>query len=316
MTTSAGTGGGPLIVDAAALEAVLPMPAAIDALERGFREQDPGAAPLRSHLETPSGTLLTMPASGEGGVGVKLVSLTPGNPDRGMPFLHAVYVLFDPETQAPEAVIDGAAMTALRTAAVSGLATRHLARPDARRLVIFGAGVQARAHLDSMRAVRPIEEVVIVSRSADRARELVASAIAAGVEARVGTPDDVAAADIVCTCTTSPAALFDGGRLSAGAHVNAVGAYTPDTREVDTETVRRARVVVETRDVALAEAGDILIPIAEGAVTPDHVLADLSEVVRDERTVRGSLEDVTFFESVGMAFEDLIVARAVVEGSR
>ena len=117
----------------------------------------------------------------------------------------------------------------------------------------------------------------------------------------------------MCTCTTSPTPLFDGARLSPGAHVNAVGAYTPDTREVDTETVRRARVVVEARDVALAEAGDLLIPIAEGVVTAAHILADLWEVVRDDRAVRGSLDDVTLFESVGMAFEDLIVARAVME---
>lgn len=312
MTTPAGVARGLLVIDAAMLEAALPMPAAIDALERGFREQDPGAAPLRSHLDTPSGTLLTMPASGASGVGVKLVTLTPANPARGVPFLHAVYVLFDPGSQAPEAVIDGAAMTALRTAAVSGLATRHLARSDARRLVIFGAGVQARAHLEAMRAVRPIDEVVVVSRSPEHAEELAARANADGVGARTGTPDDVAIADVVCTCTTSSTPLFDGTRLPAGTHVNAVGAYTPDTREVDTETVRRARVVVESRDVALAEAGDLLIPIAEGAVTQGDILADLAEVVRDERAVRGSLEDITLFESVGMAFEDLIVARAVV----
>ena len=128
------------LVDAASLAAALPMAAAIDALERGFREQDTETAPLRSVAETPAGTLLTMPAAGEGGVGVKLVTLTPANPERGIPFLHAAYVLFDPETQAPEAVIDGGTLTALRTAAVSGLATRHLARPDAHRLVVFGAG--------------------------------------------------------------------------------------------------------------------------------------------------------------------------------
>jgi ornithine cyclodeaminase/alanine dehydrogenase-like protein (mu-crystallin family) len=304
---------GPRLVDAATLAAALSMPAAIDALERGFRDQDVGTAPLRSLLDTPSGTLLTMPAAGEGGVGVKLVTLTPSNPDAGIPFLHASYVLFHPRTQAPEAVIDGAAMTALRTAAVSGLATRHLARPDAHRLVLFGAGVQATAHLESMRAVRPIDEVVVVSRSSERAETLAERARGSGLDARTGGPDAVVGADLVCTCTTSPTPLFDGARLSPGTHVNAVGAYTPDTREVDTEAVLRSRVVVETRDVALAEAGDLLIPIAEGVVTATHILADLSEVVRDDRAVRRSLDDVTLFESVGMAFEDLIVARAVMK---
>ena len=312
MTPADGSAASLRVVDAAALAAALPMPAAIDALERGFRERDPSTT-LRSHVETPAGTLLTMPAAGEGGVGVKLVTLTPGNPERGAPFLHATYVLFDPVTQAPEAVIDGAAMTALRTAAVSGVATRHLARPDAHRLVIFGAGVQARSHLDAMRAVRPVDEVVIVSRSPEHAEALVARAMADGVEARTGTPNIVSTADLVCTCTTSPVPVFDGALLPPGAHVNAVGAYTPETREVDSETVLRARVVVERRDVALAEAGDLLIPIAEGAVTAAHILADLAEVVGDDRAVRGSLEDVTLFESVGMAFEDLVVARAVME---
>ncbi|MGZ5292546.1 MAG: ornithine cyclodeaminase family protein [Actinomycetota bacterium] len=307
------SGSWPRLIDAATLATALSMTAAIDALERGFRDQDAGTTPLRSVVETPAGTLLTMPAAGEGGVGVKLVTLTPANPERGLPFLHASYVLFDPQTQAPVAVIDGAAMTALRTAAVSGLATRHLARPDAHRLVVFGAGVQAAVHLEAMRAVRPIDEVLVVSRSPERAEALAARAREAGLDARTGSPDAVAGADLVCACTTSPTPLFDGARLLPGTHVNAVGAYTPDTREVDTETVRRARVVVEARDVALAEAGDLLIPIAEGVVTAAHILADLWEVVRDDRAVRGSLDDVTLFESVGMAFEDLIVARAVME---
>ena len=314
--TPADPGSGPRMVDAETLATILPMPGAIDALETGFREQDAGTAPLRGHVETPAGTLLTMPAAGEGGVGVKLVTLTPANPDRGVPFLHATYVLFHPETQAPEAVIDGAAMTALRTAAVSGLATRHLARPDAHRLLLFGAGVQARAHLEAMRAVRPVDHVVVVSRSPQPAEALAELARAAGLDARAGVPGDVAGADLVCTCSTSDAPLFDGSWLQPGTHVNAVGAYTPDSREVDTETVRRSRVVVEDRAVALAEAGDLLIPIGEGVVTAAHILADLSEVVRDERAVRGSLDDVTLFESVGMAFEDLIVARAVMEAMR
>lgn len=306
------SGEGLRVVDAVTLTAALSMPAAIDALDRGFREQDPSTPP-RSHVETPAGSLLTMPAAGEGGVGVKLVTLTPANPERGAPFLHATFVLFDPVTQAPEAVIDGTVMTALRTAAVSGVATRHLARPDAHRLIIFGAGVQARSHLAAMRAVRPVDEVVIVSRSPERAEALAAWARTDGVNARVGTPDAVSTADLVCTCTTSPDPVFDGALLPPGAHVNAVGAYRPETREVDSETVLRARVVVERRDVALAEAGDLLIPIAEGAVTAAHILADLAEVVRDDRTVRGSLEDLTLFESVGMAFEDLVVARALME---
>ncbi|MEZ0234233.1 MAG: ornithine cyclodeaminase family protein [Actinomycetota bacterium] len=298
-------------VDAAELARRLPMRDAIDALEVAFHDGDPSVSPLRSHLTTPEGALLLMPAVGEAGVGVKLVTLTEANPDRGLPLIHALYALFDPVTQAPLMLVDGSALTALRTGAVSGLATRYLARADATRLVIFGAGVQAHAHLEAIATVRSLTHLVVVSRTHDRAARLVQSAAAMGIDAEVGDADAVADADVVCTCTTATEPLFDGERLARGAHVNAVGAYRPETREVDTETVRRARVVVETRAAALVEAGDLLLPIGEGAISADHVVADLQEVVRGS-AVREGDEDVTLFESVGLAFEDLAVAGALV----
>jgi ornithine cyclodeaminase len=288
------------------------MAAAIDALETGFREQDPSGAPLRSHLETPAGTLLQMPAFGDAGVGVKLVTLTPGNAQRDLPFINAVYVLFDADTQMPDAIVDGAALTAIRTAAVSGLATRHLAGTDARSLVIFGAGVQARSHLEAMHAVRSLEHVTVVSRTPERAEALVTLARELGVDAVVGGANDVAGADIVCTCTTSDVPLFDGALLAPGAHVNAVGSYQPATRELDTATLLRARVVVEERDAAFEEAGELCIPIDEGAFGRGHVVADLAQVINGA-VVRRSPDDITVFKSVGLAFEDLIVARAAVE---
>jgi ornithine cyclodeaminase/alanine dehydrogenase-like protein (mu-crystallin family) len=231
---------------------------------------------------------------------------------RDLPFIHALYVLFDAETQAPVATLDGAALTALRTAAVSGLATRLLAREDASRLAIFGAGVQARSHLEAMVAVRPVRDVMIVSRTPDRAEALADVAFDLGLEAGMGSPDAVAGFDIVCTCTTSPKPLFDGALLRAGTHVNAIGAYLATMRELDTEAVRRSKVVVDTRDAAFAEAGDLLIPIGEGAIGREHVLADLAELVRGAE-VRTSAADVTMFKAVGVAFEDLIVARAAVD---
>ncbi len=297
-------------VDADELARRLPMRDAIDALEVAFRDGDPSATPLRSHVTTPEGALLLMPAVGEAGVGVKLVTLTESNPDRGLPLIHALYALFDPVTQAPRMLVDGSALTALRTGAVSGLATRYLARADATRLVIFGAGVQAQAHLQAITAERSVTHLVVVSRTRDRAEQLVQRAAEMGIEAALGTADDVADAHIVCTCTTSTEPLFDGGRLAPGAHVNAVGAYRPETREVDTETVRRARVVVETRAAALEEAGDLLLPIGQGAISAGHVIADLQEVVRG-CAVRETDDDVTLFESVGLAFEDLAVAGAL-----
>lgn len=300
------------VVDPKTLERLLPMEAAIDSLEAGFGVGSLPETPLRSIAETGAGSLILMPGAGPQGVGVKVVTWTAANAQRGLPLIGGVYVLFDGETQVPLAVIDGAALTALRTAAVSGLATRHLANPEASRLVVFGAGVQARAHLDAMRAVRPVERLVVVSRTRARADELAAVARELGLDAAVGEPDHVAEADLVCTCTTSETPLFEGSRLAEGAHVNAVGAYQANTRELDDEAIRRARVVVETREVAMAEAGDLLIPLNAGVIGPGHVVADLSELVRGAR-VRRSPSDVTVFESVGFAYEDLVVARAVAD---
>ncbi|MEP6477644.1 MAG: ornithine cyclodeaminase family protein, partial [Actinomycetota bacterium] len=274
------------LIDAAQLRRRLPMRAAIDALEAGFAAGVPPLS-LRTRTPTPDGQVLVMPAAGDQGVGVKVITLTSGNPGRGLPLVQGLYLLFDAVSQSPEAVIDGAALTALRTGAVSGLATRWLARPDARRVVVFGAGVQARAHVEAVRAVRGIEDVAIVSRTLARAE-----ALAAEVDGRVGSITDVADADIVCTCTSSPQPLFEGAMLSDGVHVNAVGAFTPETRELDTAAVVRARVVVETREVALAESGELLIPLTEGAIGDDHVVADLEELVRGGE-IRRSPADVT-----------------------
>ena len=301
------------LVSADELRSALSMATAIDALERAFSREDPSlTAPLRTTLATPSGTLLSMPAAGEAGVGVKLVTLSEFNPSKDLPFLHAVYVLFDAETQRPEAVIDGGALTAIRTAAVSGLATRHLANPDARRLIVFGAGVEAAAHVEAMQAVRPISSVVVVGRTPARVDQLVAEVSARGLEGRVGTAADVSDADVVCTCTTSAVPVFDGRDLPAGAHLNAIGASLADQRELDTTTIRRAKVVVETRDVALAEAGEIVLAIQEGAIDAGHIVADLSELARGHQ-VRTDPADVTAFVSVGFAFEDLVVARAALD---
>ena len=297
-------------VDADELARRLPMEAAIDALEAAFRDGDPSATPSRSHIDTPGGTLLMMPAIGVPGVGVKLVTLTGANPERELPLIHAIYVLFDPESQAPCLLVDGSALTALRTAAVSGLATRYLARTDASRLVIFGAGVQARAHLEAMAAVRPVRELTVVSRTRARAEQLVEIARAMGIDPATGEPSAVATADIVCTCTTASEPLFEGASLAEGVHVNAVGAFQPHTRELDSATVQRARVVVETHAAAMEEAGDLLIPIGEGVIDADSIAADLQEVVRGAEIRRGD-DDITLFESVGLAFEDLAVAGAL-----
>ena len=301
------------VLDAAAVREALPMVALVDALEAAFGREDPSAGPLRTHLETDRGSLLLMPAWGAQGVGVKIVTLTPENPASGQPLIGALYVLFDALTQQPAAVLDGAELTARRTAAVSGLATRYLAGPGARRLAVVGAGVQARAHIEAMRAVRPIEEVVVIARTS--AHALVEELMAEGSNARVGQPADLQEADLICTCTTSVTPVVRGADIARGVHVNAVGAFGAAARELDTDAVRAARVVVETRQAALAEAGELAIPIAEGTVGEDVVVADLHELVNGA-SVRGATDDRTVFLSVGIAFEDLVVASAILAVGR
>ncbi|HYP24089.1 MAG TPA: ornithine cyclodeaminase family protein [Actinomycetota bacterium] len=274
-------------VDAAELRRLVPMEAAIDALERMFTASDV-EVPQRQHLPVGPGELLLMPAWGPEGVGVKLVTVNPSNPAAGRALLNGVYVLFAADSLEPVLMIDGAAVTALRTPAVSALATKHLAPPEARRLLVFGDGAQGRGHVEAMRAVREIESVTVVTRVQ-------------------GDPGDVARADVVCTCTTSATPLFDGSLLRPGTHVNAVGAYKPAARELDDATIRRAAVYVEDRDAALAEAGDVVQPIESGALDPASI-RDLRELIAEGRPDA----DVTVFKSVGLASEDLAVAVAAL----
>jgi ornithine cyclodeaminase len=276
------------------LAELLPMAAAIDALEETFAG-DP-IAPARQHLDVPGGELLLMPASAAEGVGVKLVTVAPENVDRGLPLIHGIYVLFAPQTLEPVALFDGAGLTRLRTAAVSGVATRHLAREDATRVVVFGAGVQGHAHDEAMRAVRPITDVEFVDRDS-------------------GDPASVERADIVCTCTTSPTPVFQGSLLAPGTHVNAIGAYKRTTRELDDDAISAGRIIVEQREAAFKEAGDLAIPLAEGVISEDQV-EELKDVMHGAG--RTSDEEITVFKSVGVAFEDLAVAAAAfaVKGNR
>jgi ornithine cyclodeaminase len=297
-------------VDAQELRRRLPMIAAIDALDAGLNGTPPGVAPARTTVTAGDGSLLLMPATdASGAAGVKLVTLQPSNPSRGLPLVHGIYALFAAGTLAPVAVIDGAQLTAIRTGALSGLATRYLAAEDATSLVVFGAGVQARSHIHAMRAVRAISHVTVVGRRAEPVDRLLGELHAVGVDAHAGTSADVADADIVCCCTTSTEPLFEGDLLAPGAHVNAVGSYQLHTREIDTATVTRGRVYVDDREAVLAEAGDLQIPIAEGAFSADRIAGDLHGLVTNPPPRTPS--DVTVFKSVGVAWQDLIVAAAV-----
>jgi ornithine cyclodeaminase/alanine dehydrogenase-like protein (mu-crystallin family) len=293
----------------------LPMRAAIDALDRAIRAGGFPPVPQRLHLTEGDQQLLVMPSFTDGWAGVKLITIDPANPDRGLPLIHGSYTLFGPPALAPVATIDGRALTELRTAAVSGVATEHLARPDASRLVILGAGAQGRSHLLAMAAVRQLSDVRVVAPRQASIDAFLAFAAEHLPEVAVapGTPDDVADADLVCACTSSRTPVFDGSRLPRGVHVNAIGAYLPSMAEVDPVAVAGSRVVVETRDAALAEKGDLLQAEQAGAWHRDDLAADLTELLRDGRPVRTSADDRTLFASVGVAYEDLVVARAIAE---
>lgn len=304
------------IVSALSVREAISMDDAIEALARYFRGDREPNTPLRQQLSLGDVQLLVMAAARERGpgssnAGVKVVSVCPGNQRAGWPTVQASYLLFGGVAMAPLAMIEGGALTALRTAAVSGLATRALARVDASRLVVFGAGIQAQAHLRAMLAVRSIERVVIVNRDAARASAILALAEELNIHAELGNATAVSEADIVCTCTTSNTPVFDGGLLSQGAHVNAIGAFRPDSRELDDVAIARGRVFVEEREAALSEAGDLIIPIQAGNLEAAALAGDIFEICSGTAT-RGTRTEITIFKSVGLAIEDLVLAEALL----
>ncbi|MCP3757345.1 ornithine cyclodeaminase family protein [Streptomyces sp. TBY4] len=297
--------------------------AAADALAGALRDGlDPESCPPRSALPVPGGgELLLMPAATGAYAGVKIAGVAPGNPALGLPRITGSYLLLDGPTLRPVALLDGAALTTLRTPAVSALALRHLA-PAGRplRLLLFGSGPQAYGHLEAVHAMRQLAEVVVVARAgsaagAEGAEKLAAHARGLGAPARPGAAAEVADADLVICCTTSREPLFDGRLIAPGATVVAVGSHEPDAREVDTALVRRAAVYVESRAAALREAGDLLVPEAEGAIGAGHISGTLADLVAGRMPGAGAASCPQLFKSVGMAWEDLAVAVALFEAA-
>jgi ornithine cyclodeaminase len=289
--------------------AQLPFAAAVDALERALLDGlDPEADPPRSAFATEAGELLLMPSSWASAAGVKLATVAPANPERGLPRIQGVYALFDGATLAPAALVDGIALTSLRTAAVSALAVRGLAPAGASRLLVFGSGPQAWSHVMALRELLALERVDVVARDPARLERFVERVREAGIasDAVSGPADErVAAADIICCCTTAREPLFDGELVAPEATVVAVGSHEPEAREVDERLAGRATVVIEARSAALREAGDVIRAIELGALDEDS-LATLAEVVTGTANVAGKRPRL--FKSTGMAWEDLVVA--------
>lgn len=301
-----------LQLDRDALRAALPWDALVEALAAMFREGCEAPLRHRHTMPGPAGaetTLLLMPAwRALGHTGVKIVHVAPANAARGEPAVHAAYLLSDAATGAPLALMDGGELTDRRTAAASLLAARHLARPDSRRLLLLGSGKVARALAEGYAARFPLTDIAIWSPTAANAARLAHTLAEEGLPARAVERPDPRAADIVSAATLSTTPLVRGADVRPGTHVDLVGAYRRDMREADAALVARATLVVDTRAGALAEAGDILQAIAEGAIAEGHIAADLAALCRGEHPGRRRPEEITLFKSVGWAGEDLAAA--------
>jgi alanine dehydrogenase len=313
-----------LVLSRADVERLLSPADVIQAVRTAFREAAAGRVRdlPRAVLPLDRGVIfLTMVAAlpRRTALGTKLVTVAPQNRRRGLPTLHASYVLVDPATGVPLALMEAGVLTAIRTGATSALAAQYLARRDSRVVACFGASIQADFQLRCLQAVRPLERVIVVGRDPERARRF-----AARMKKRLGVSVTVerdraaalAEADVVTCATTSPTPVFRSRDLRPGTHVDAVGAFQPHTREVDTETVKRARVVVDTYAGAWEEAGDLLIPIRAGAITRRHVQAELADLVSGRKPGRRSREEITLFKSVGWAAEDAATARLAYDRAR
>ncbi len=310
------------------VRALLTMPAAINAVEDALRRLSLGHAelPLRTNMPVPphAGSLLTMPAyvggSSMDALGVKLITVYLENPERhGLPAIQGILALFQAETGALVAVMEAGHLTGMRTGAAGGVAIRHLAREDALSLVLFGTGTQAPYQLEAALCERLIERVWIVSRDPARAHAFAqAMETRFGLEVRVPETVEQAVrdADILVTATSATDPLFDGRWIRPGTHINAIGAHLPHAREVDTVTVQRARVVVDQRQACLAEAGDLVVPLRAGSIRPDHISAELGEIVAGQKPGRTHPKEITLFKSVGLAIQDVAVAAEVVRMAR
>lgn len=304
-----------LHLDAQQLAARLPRRALIDALERAFR-QHTEVPPRQHHAIGAQGageaSLLIMPAWHDAALGVKLVTVCPQNSARGESAVHATYTLFDARTGVPRATMDGSELTRRRTGAASALAARYLADAEASRLLMIGCGAMAAHVIESHAVVRPIREVRIWGRRADRARNLAAglarTAPAYSLEATEDLEGAVRWADIISCATLATSPLVRGAWLRSGQHLDLIGSFRPDMREADEEALLLADIYVDTREGALRESGELAQAMASGALTPADIRGELCDLAGGSVPGRTSPRQVTLFKSVGTAIEDLAAA--------
>ncbi|NJC96200.1 MAG: ornithine cyclodeaminase [Anaerolineales bacterium] len=318
-----------LILTAEEVRKALPMNEAIEAMKKAFASLSNGTAvvPLRTRLPIPNSDALSlfMPAyvHAEDGraLAIKAASLFPTNPARGLAYIQAAVLVFDPETGRAQALLEGSSLTATRTGAAGGAAIDLLSRADSKVAAIFGAGAQGRTQLEAACTARNIETVHIFDSDRNKAEEFAEEMKGKGpipTDIRVASSakEAVENADIICTATTSTQPVFDDKNLKPGTHISAVGAYTPEMQEIPAETVRRAKVVVDSRSASLEEAGDLIQPMRAGLFDESHIHAELGEIVLGRKTGRATEEEITYFKSVGIAVQDAMAAKTALENAR
>ena len=321
--TTARRASGTLLVGHHDVIALLPMLECIDAMTDALRTLARGGAllPLRQVVRLANGrdAFALMPAvlDEPAALGAKIITVFPGNDATPYDSHQGAVLLFDLEYGRLIAILDASTITALRTAAVTAVATRALARPDSRTLALLGAGVQATTHLESISLVRPIDEVRVWSRSAVRAQRFAERSAATGVSIVVcdSARDAVDGADIVCTVTSSREPVLRGEWLAPGAHVNAIGASLATSRELDSAAVVNARLYVDRRESTLNEGGDFLVPKREGLIGDEHIVGEIGELLVDPPRIPGrrSAQEITLFKSLGLAIEDVASARRIYD---
>ena len=318
-----------LILNANQVQKALPMTEAIEAMKQAYASLSDGTAvvPLRTRLPIPNSEALSlfMPAyvrsSDNEALAIKAVSLFPTNPSKGLAYIQAAVLVFDPHTGRAIALLEGSSLTAIRTGAASGASIDLLARKDSKVVAIFGAGAQGRTQLKAACTARDIETVFIFDSDSDKARafaeEMAGSDnIPQNIHVAILSKEAIENADIICTATTSSAPVFDDKDVKPGTHISAVGAYTPEMCEIPSETIRRARVFVDSRTACMEEAGDLIQPIRAGLFDESHIQAELGEVASGQKPGRESQEEITFFKSVGVAVQDAMATQVALTNAQ
>jgi ornithine cyclodeaminase/alanine dehydrogenase-like protein (mu-crystallin family) len=315
-----------LILTAEDVCKALPMNEAIEGMKSAYAALSDGRAvvPLRTRLPIPNSAALSlfMPAyvqsANEQALAIKVVSLFPGNPARGLAYIQATVLVFDPETGRAIALLEGSSLTAIRTGAAGGAAIDLLARKDSKIATVFGAGTQGRTQLEAACRARKIETAFIFDADAGKAQVFAEEmkTLVRDIRVAQNTREAVESADIICTATTSMKPVFADKDIKAGTHISAVGSYTPEMQEVPAETLQRAKIFVDSRAASLEEAGDIIQPMRAGLFDESHICGELGEVVLGRISGRQSDEEITCFKSVGVAVQDAMAAQIALTNAR